>query len=118
MKSLLGLTATLMLAAAQPASAPLPPSSAAPPSESTCDQPVIMVVAGPTHDRARMMAYAKAIATPSASDGLKAIAWLNTGTASEYGLKDATKARAAYAEAVKLNPELKTTVDGHLATLQ
>jgi uncharacterized protein (DUF1330 family) len=54
--------AALMLAATQPASAPLPPSSAAPPSESTCDQPVIMVVAGPTHDRARMMAYARAIA--------------------------------------------------------
>lgn len=29
----------------------------------TCDnQPVLMVVAGPTHDRARMQAYAKAIA--------------------------------------------------------
>lgn len=65
-----------------------------------------------------MAAYAKVIATPGANDGLKAIAWLNTGTASQYGLKDAAKARAAYAEAVKLNPELKATVDGHLATLQ
>lgn len=62
-------------------------------------------------------AYAKVIATPGISDGLKAIAWLNTGTASQYGLKDAAKARAAYAEAVKLNPELKATVDGHLAKL-
>ena len=35
---------------------------AAPPSPSTCDQPVLMVVAGPTHDRARMQAYGKAIA--------------------------------------------------------
>jgi tetratricopeptide (TPR) repeat protein len=63
-------------------------------------------------------AYAKVIATPGASDGIKAIAWLNTGAANQYGLKDAAKARAAYAEAVKLNPELKATVDGHLAKLQ
>lgn len=63
-------------------------------------------------------AYAKVIATPGISDGLKAIAWLNTGAASQYGLKDAAKAKAAYAEAVKLNPELKATVDGHLAKLQ
>jgi uncharacterized protein (DUF1330 family) len=28
----------------------------------TCDKPVLMIVSGPTHDRARMMAYAKAIA--------------------------------------------------------
>ncbi|MFN6934798.1 MAG: DUF1330 domain-containing protein [Tsuneonella sp.] len=27
-----------------------------------CDRPVLMVVAGPTHDRARMLAYGKAIA--------------------------------------------------------
>lgn len=32
--------------------------AAAPPP---CDKPVYMVVAGPTHDRARMQAYAKAI---------------------------------------------------------
>lgn len=39
------------------------PAAAPPPSpQSTCDQPVYMVVAGPTHDRARMMAYGKAIA--------------------------------------------------------
>ena len=62
-------------------------------------------------------AYAKVIATPGGSDGLKAIAWLNTGAANQYGLKDADKAKAAYAEAVKLNPELKATVDGHLAKL-
>jgi uncharacterized protein (DUF1330 family) len=28
----------------------------------TCDKPVLMIVSGPTHDQARMMAYAKAIA--------------------------------------------------------
>lgn len=42
--------------------APLPRSEASPPSDDTCDQPVLMVVAGPTHDRARMLAYGEAIA--------------------------------------------------------
>jgi uncharacterized protein (DUF1330 family) len=60
------LAALLMLADA-PASAttpikPLSAPRATAPSSSTCDQPVIMVVAGPTHDRARMLAYGKAIA--------------------------------------------------------
>lgn len=41
---------------------PLEALRAAAPSASTCDQPVIMVVAGPTRDRARMLAYGKAIA--------------------------------------------------------
>lgn len=37
--------------------------AAATPAVETCDnKPVYMVVAGPTHDRARMQAYAKAIA--------------------------------------------------------
>lgn len=39
-----------LLALAAPATAPPP-----------CDKPVYMIVAGPTHDRARMQAYAKAI---------------------------------------------------------
>jgi len=34
----------------------------APPPAQACDRPVLMVVAGPTHDRARMLAYGKAIA--------------------------------------------------------
>jgi uncharacterized protein (DUF1330 family) len=41
---------------------PLPDSNAPPPSEDLCDEPVLMVVAGPTHDRARMLAYGEAIA--------------------------------------------------------
>ena len=40
-------------------SAPLPPP---PPPQSTCDQPVVMVVTGVTHERERMLAYARAIA--------------------------------------------------------
>jgi hypothetical protein len=60
------LAALMLLAqAAEPATTPLRALAgprAAAPSASTCDQPVIMVVSGPTHDRARMMAYGKAIA--------------------------------------------------------
>lgn len=57
----------LLLLAAQvdPAATPLKPLAApraTAPSASTCDQPVIMVISGPTHDRARMLAYGKAIA--------------------------------------------------------
>ena len=52
----LALAAQTLPAAAPP---PLPP-------QSTCDQPVYMVIAGPTHDRARMMAYGKAIADSKA----------------------------------------------------
>lgn len=38
-------------------------AAAAAPAPKVCDnKPVLMVVAGPTHDRARMLAYAKAIA--------------------------------------------------------
>ena len=60
------ITALLFLAqAVDPAvtkAKPLEALRAAAPSSSTCDQPVIMVVAGPTRDRARMLAYGKAIA--------------------------------------------------------
>ena len=59
------LAALMLLAqAAAPASTPPLPLAApraSAPSESTCDQPVLMVVSGPTHDRARMIAYGKAI---------------------------------------------------------
>ncbi|ANY21113.1 hypothetical protein A6F68_02619 [Tsuneonella dongtanensis] len=45
----------LALAAQAGATAPAPKAE-------ICDKPVLMVVAGPTHDRARMLAYGKAIA--------------------------------------------------------
>jgi|GEM_PF-549144 len=48
----------LLLAAAPAGAAALP----APDPAAGCDKPVLMVVAGPTHDRARMLAYGKAIA--------------------------------------------------------
>jgi uncharacterized protein (DUF1330 family) len=48
-----------LLAAAQVATLPV---EAATPPGACDDKPVLMVVAGPTHDRTRMQAYAKAIA--------------------------------------------------------
>lgn len=53
------ISAALLLAAA--VALPSSPRAEAPP-QTTCDEPVVMVVAGPTHDRARMLAYGKAIA--------------------------------------------------------
>lgn len=49
---------TALLLAAQG----IPAGAAPPPQPATCDQPVYMVVSGLTHDRTRMMVYAKAIA--------------------------------------------------------
>ena len=62
---MIAATLLLLAQAAEPATTPLRPLAApraAAPSASTCDQPVIMVVSGPTRDRARMLAYGKAIA--------------------------------------------------------
>lgn len=54
-RAVIGLALPLLLQA-------LPPAQAAPPPQSTCDAPVYMVVEGRTLDRARMLAYGKAIA--------------------------------------------------------
>ncbi|WFL76358.1 DUF1330 domain-containing protein [Altererythrobacter arenosus] len=51
-----------MIAALALALQGLPAAELPPPPESTCDQPVLMVVTGTTHDRERMLAYAQAIA--------------------------------------------------------
>ena len=52
-----------------------------------------------------------------ADPGTKALGWLNTAFIYQYGLKDKDKARAAYADAVRLKPDLKAEVDRHLAEL-
>ncbi len=62
---MIAATLLLLAQAADPAATPVRPLAApraAAPSDSTCDEPVLMVVSGPTHDRARMQAYGKAIA--------------------------------------------------------
>jgi tetratricopeptide (TPR) repeat protein len=86
-------------------------------------QPMVNLLLGDAYSlsgkaKEGIAAYARVIALPSANQGVKAVAYLNTGTSYQYGLKDAANAKEAYAEAVKLNPELKATVDGHLAKLQ
>lgn len=65
--SLLLIAATAATATVTPDTAttparPLVRAPALPPPGSTCDEPVLMVVSGPTLDRARMIAYGKAIA--------------------------------------------------------
>jgi uncharacterized protein (DUF1330 family) len=54
--------AQIPLAPPPPPAPPLPDSSAPAPSSDICDEPVLMVVAGPTHDQRRMIAYGEAIA--------------------------------------------------------
>ena len=55
--------AMMALLAAAPAVAQAPAPAAAPPDPERCDnRPVLMIVSGPTLDRGRMAAYARAIA--------------------------------------------------------
>jgi len=61
MMKALTISAAAMLAA-QPALAQDVAARAGPPPQSTCDQPVVMVVTGLTLDRERMGQYARAIA--------------------------------------------------------
>ena len=61
MRKLLAVVTGLVLAS-QPALAQEPGARAGPPPQSTCDQPVVMVVTGLTLDRERMGQYARAIA--------------------------------------------------------
>ena len=61
MKKLLAVATGLVLAG-QPALAQVVDQRAGPPPQSTCDQPVVMVVTGLTLDRERMGQYARAIA--------------------------------------------------------
>lgn len=59
--------------------------------------------------------YRSVAGMANAGDDLKAGAHLNIGFIFQYDRKDAAQARAAYGEAVKLRPALKTEVEGHLA---
>ena len=60
-------------------------------------------------------AYQKIPAVPGASDGIKAIAYLNIGITYQYNLRDEEQAKAAYKKVVELNPALKKEVDDHLS---
>jgi tetratricopeptide (TPR) repeat protein len=62
-------------------------------------------------------AYDRVINLPNSNDSLKSSAYFNIGLEQVYRLKDATKARAAFDEAAKLNPALRAEADKHLAAL-
>ncbi|MEM7809046.1 MAG: hypothetical protein AAF561_13130, partial [Planctomycetota bacterium] len=51
------------------------------------------------------------------NDRFRATAWLNIGLSHQYVLRDATNARAAYAEARKLHDGLGYEIDKHLERL-
>lgn len=53
------------------------------------------------------------IASATIEPPLKAIAALNKGLTYQYGLKDFSAAKAAYAQAVQFNPELKSEIASH-----
>ena len=62
-------------------------------------------------------AYQKIPAVPGASDGIKAIAYLNIGLTYQYNLRDEAQAKAAYKKVLELNPALKNEVDSHLSRI-
>jgi tetratricopeptide (TPR) repeat protein len=62
-------------------------------------------------------AYNRLLARPAVDPNLQAIAHLNIGITQQYNLVNATAARAAYAQAVALNPGLKGEIDNHLSRL-
>lgn len=64
-----------------------------------------------------LSAFQNIIDWPAASSGIKAVAHLNTGFIHQYARKDAVKARAAYAEALALNPRLESEIATHQSTL-
>lgn len=61
--------------------------------------------------------YASLLAMEAADSNLKAVAHLCSGFIYQYDRHDAAKARDCYANAVKLRPDLKPEVDGHLGRL-
>ena len=61
--------------------------------------------------------YQKIPAVSGASNGIKAIAWLNIGITYQYNLRYEAQAKAAYKKVVELNPGLKTEVDEHLSRI-
>lgn len=59
--------------------------------------------------------YKKVTEMPMANPTIKAIPYLNIGTIYQYNLQDFDKAKAAYANAAQLKPDLKKEIAGHLA---
>jgi cytochrome c-type biogenesis protein CcmH/NrfG len=62
--------------------------------------------------------YQKVIQMPQAIPAIKANSYLNMGLAYQYDLQDFGRARAAYADAAQLKPDLKSQIDGYLAEIR
>ncbi len=64
-----------------------------------------------------LASYQKVVDLSAAGSGVKAVAHLNMGLTWQYDKTDYDKAKAAYATAVALRPDLKPEVDAHLAKI-
>lgn len=62
--------------------------------------------------------YQKVATMPAANSSVKASSYLNMGLTYQYDLHDGGKARAAYAVATQLRPDLRTEIAGHLTELR
>jgi tetratricopeptide (TPR) repeat protein len=65
-----------------------------------------------------LAAYQRILGMSSADRNIKAVTYLNIGLTYQYDLGDAEKAKAAYAKAAEMKPDLKNEIDGHLAKIQ
>lgn len=64
-----------------------------------------------------LASYAKILTLPYADAGSRAGAHLCSGFIHQYDRRDATAARACYAKALELRPDLKDEIEGHLGRL-
>lgn len=64
-----------------------------------------------------LVSYQKVVDLSLADSGVKAVAHLNMGLTWQYDRTDYDKAKASYATAVALRPDLKSEVDTHLAKI-
>ena len=86
-------------------------------------QPDIVIMLGDcyrkTGDSAKAIAlYEEIPGLPAANDWAKGTAWFSIGMVRQYDTKENDKAKEAYAQAVKLNPELQKEVNAHLERMQ
>jgi tetratricopeptide (TPR) repeat protein len=64
-----------------------------------------------------LASYQKVVDLSAADSGVKAVAHLNMGLTWQYDKPDYDKAKAAYATAVIIRPDLQSEVDAHLAEI-
>ena len=62
--------------------------------------------------------YQKVPEMSDANQGIKAVTYLNIGLTYQYSPHDNEKAKAAYAKAAELKPDLQKEIEGHLAKIK